>query len=391
MGNYRRNVDDADVVAAIVAGELDGLAAALDTYAAPLFEYCVPMAADVAADAVRETFIVAWSKLDGLRDPDRLYPWLQAVAGNECFRRKLVGDVTEAPAGPVDEAMPPGLPGQVLSACADNTPAGRAYRISAAHRAGPFGRDGFPKTDLRPGTWRPGVRWRRGVGMPFGVERYRRTTAAIGAMAVVAVAVTAIIAIVPAGAPQHNRASAGQPGSGLGAGHATSDAGLPTTPARLISPSASAPGSSTPTSGTHPTAPPAGMPGATQAGAPQASPPAVPMSTVTPITAPATTGAQGLLAVNQTSLNFVSIRGGASTRTFVITAENGPVTGYSITVPAGLPGSLTVTPSSGSLAAGESATITATASTTAPFDTSLTLYPGGIVITVVVKANPQGD
>ena len=33
---------------------------------------------------------------------------------------------------------------QVLSACADNTSVGRAYRVSVTCRAGPFGRDGFP-------------------------------------------------------------------------------------------------------------------------------------------------------------------------------------------------------------------------------------------------------
>jgi hypothetical protein len=56
--------------------------------------------------------------------------------------------------------------------------------------------------------------------------------------------------------------------------------------------------------------------------------------------------------------------------------QGGPVTGYSIAVPPGLPGSLTVSASSGSLGDGESATITVTAASTVPFVTSLTVNPG---------------
>src|SRR3984893_12963361 len=94
--NYGGRVDDPEVVAAIAAGELDGLAAALDKYAASLYEYCYSMAPEVAADAVQDTFIIAWSKLGGLRDPGKLDPWLQAGGGDECFRRTLADNVTDA-------------------------------------------------------------------------------------------------------------------------------------------------------------------------------------------------------------------------------------------------------------------------------------------------------
>ena len=40
-----------------------------------------------AADAVQDTFVIAASKLAGLRDQSRLRPWLYAVARNECHRR----------------------------------------------------------------------------------------------------------------------------------------------------------------------------------------------------------------------------------------------------------------------------------------------------------------
>jgi RNA polymerase sigma-70 factor (ECF subfamily) len=38
---------------------------------------------DVADDAVQAAWSIAWQKLDSLRDPDRLKPWLVAVAANE--------------------------------------------------------------------------------------------------------------------------------------------------------------------------------------------------------------------------------------------------------------------------------------------------------------------
>ncbi len=82
-------MQDRDLVARIVAGDPQGLAAAYDRYAPALYTYCRSMLhdADDAADALQDTFVVAARKLDGLRDPDRLRPWLYAVARNECLRR----------------------------------------------------------------------------------------------------------------------------------------------------------------------------------------------------------------------------------------------------------------------------------------------------------------
>jgi RNA polymerase sigma factor (sigma-70 family) len=79
---------DSEVVASIVAGDPLGLAAAYDRYADPLYKYCRTLLADPAdaADAVQDTFVVAASRLGGLRDPDRLRPWLYAVARNEALR-----------------------------------------------------------------------------------------------------------------------------------------------------------------------------------------------------------------------------------------------------------------------------------------------------------------
>jgi RNA polymerase sigma factor (sigma-70 family) len=80
---------DGEVVAAIVAGDPAGLAEAYDRYAVSLYNFCGTMLREPAdaADAVHDTFVVAASRLSGLRAPERFRSWLYAVARNECHRR----------------------------------------------------------------------------------------------------------------------------------------------------------------------------------------------------------------------------------------------------------------------------------------------------------------
>src|SRR5215831_10035056 len=80
---------DSEVVASILSGDPDGLAEAYDRYAAPLFTYCCTLLREPAdaADVVQDTFVIASSRLAGLRDPERLRAWLFAVARNGCLRR----------------------------------------------------------------------------------------------------------------------------------------------------------------------------------------------------------------------------------------------------------------------------------------------------------------
>jgi RNA polymerase sigma factor (sigma-70 family) len=86
------------VVAAIVAGDPDGIAEAYDTYAMPLYSYCRSLLREPAdaADAVQDTFLIATAKLGGLRKPDKLRSWLYAVARNECYRRLRSAEATSA-------------------------------------------------------------------------------------------------------------------------------------------------------------------------------------------------------------------------------------------------------------------------------------------------------
>ena len=87
--DYVEHMSDSEVVASIVAGNPEGLAAAYDKYAGDLYGYCQSLLRDPndAADAVQDTFVIAASKLGGLRDPGRLRAWLFAVARNECLHR----------------------------------------------------------------------------------------------------------------------------------------------------------------------------------------------------------------------------------------------------------------------------------------------------------------
>ena len=72
--------------------------------------------------------------------------------------------------------------------------------------------------------------------------------------------------------------------------------------------------------------------------------------------------------------------GGPASATFTLTADGGPVASFTITGGKGL----SVSPSSGSLTAGESLTITVTATGKGPpkYSTVLTLSPGGATVTV---------
>jgi hypothetical protein len=66
-----------------------------------------------------------------------------------------------------------------------------------------------------------------------------------------------------------------------------------------------------------------------------------------------------------------------------VSASGGPVS-WSISEPASLVGELIVTPSSGTLAAGQSAQVTIAVRGLASLDATLTASPGGELVTVVI-------
>lgn len=83
---------DAQLVAGVLAGDRAAFAAIYDRYADRLHDFChsVLRDRDEAADAVQDTFVLVAQRLAQLNDPDRLRPWLYAVARSVALRRVRV-------------------------------------------------------------------------------------------------------------------------------------------------------------------------------------------------------------------------------------------------------------------------------------------------------------
>jgi RNA polymerase sigma factor (sigma-70 family) len=98
---------DREVVAAIAAGDPAGIAAAYDRYAAALYGYCQWMlpAPAAAAQALRDTFVIAADTLGDLPEAPELRPWLYAVARDECQRQRRT--TVPARGDQADPADPP--------------------------------------------------------------------------------------------------------------------------------------------------------------------------------------------------------------------------------------------------------------------------------------------
>jgi RNA polymerase sigma factor (sigma-70 family) len=81
-------LSDADLAVAAAMGDREAFAGIYDRYADRLHDFCIGMLRDrnAAADCVQDTFCTAATRLDSLRDPDKLRPWLYAIARNEALR-----------------------------------------------------------------------------------------------------------------------------------------------------------------------------------------------------------------------------------------------------------------------------------------------------------------
>jgi RNA polymerase sigma factor (sigma-70 family) len=103
---------DAELVAGVLTGDREAFAAMYDRYSDRLYDFCVSVLRDrhEAEDAVQDTFVLAAQRLGQLNDPQRLRPWLYAVARSVALRRAKargrvvldteVGDMVDPDAGP---------------------------------------------------------------------------------------------------------------------------------------------------------------------------------------------------------------------------------------------------------------------------------------------------
>jgi hypothetical protein len=87
----------------------------------------------------------------------------------------------------------------------------------------------------------------------------------------------------------------------------------------------------------------------------------------------------GALGLSTTTVELTLLGHG----TLTLTASGGPVS-WSISEPSSLLGALTVSPSAGTLAAGDSVTVQISVTGLASLDTTLTVNPGGQAVAVVL-------
>lgn len=86
---YCGPMGDAALVDRALADSRVGFAEIYDTYGDRLYDYCYGILRSTADanDALQDTFLAALDKLPQLRDPEKLRPWLYAIARSQCFRR----------------------------------------------------------------------------------------------------------------------------------------------------------------------------------------------------------------------------------------------------------------------------------------------------------------
>jgi RNA polymerase sigma factor (sigma-70 family) len=277
-------------------------------------------------------------------------------------------------------ALLPGFREQVLKVLADRSPAGLTHRLTVANRAGPFGPQGFPKPISPPGAGP----WRRILHHPQAMVA--------GAASLVVVAAAIVVGVIsgphpgspsasPVGGATHSAPVSGPgPGRGGPSGHnggggiSGSSRGAGGSGQQLAPPALPGGGG---TATTTPVVLPSSPGALTSTPATGASPAPPPASSAAP-------PGSGTLSSSAGRLVLASVQGTAIGK-FTLTAKGGPVSAYSITAGSALAGRISVSPASGSLAAGASVTITVTSKSLVALEGKLTVNPGGLTITVVLS------
>jgi len=269
----------------------------------------------------------------------------------------------------------PGFRERVLRICADHTLAGQVHRATAVGRAGPFGPNGFPRSVTPPAP----PAWHRVLHHSHAVAAGTATAAAVGVGALLIFTV-----------PHHGGGSPAGPGAVgpavVAPTSASPAAGTPSSPRHHASPvpghgaSAAGNGSRSAPAAAATAQQPAATAGSSSSAAPTASATESAPSPSQSAQASPSVVVQGSLLVSLSQLKLVAVTG-LPTGTFTLTAQGGPVSSYSIS---GGGGQLTVSPTSGSIAAGGRVTITVTATSLIAIDTTLTINPGGQSVTVLL-------
>jgi RNA polymerase sigma factor (sigma-70 family) len=270
---------------------------------------------------------------------------------------------------PLAASLPAALRDQVMRAVFGSSPAAVAHRAALGRTPYSFGHHGFPQPlhPLRPPWWQQHA-------VHYGAAAVTAAAAAAGVT----------LAVLPPHHPGGHRTGGGtsavaggtSPAAGRSlrpAAHRTGAADLPR--ANVVA--TVGPGVTSRGRAPGPGSGPGPGPGAAAA---RTSPPASapgPASATATATASATTA--GTLTVSPATLDLTP----PGTGTITLTASGGPVT-WSVSEPPGLEKKVAVTPMSGTLAAGQTVTLSVTADGPGQPHVHLTFTPGGAVVTVVV-------
>ena len=291
-------------------------------------------------------------------------------------------------------AVPPGLRHRILRLCSDDSPLSVRQRQRITEHVGSFGPDGFPAAPTVP------------MIMRLRAARHGTLLAVPAALALI-IAVVVIVALAATGSSPTSltvaggiptRSSAGAPPSSAvqaSTGPASSQpathvatrssqsaaAGPASASAAATTPASTTPASTTPAKTTAPTHTPSHHPSPTPSHT-SASPSPSPSRSPSPSPSPSPTPAKGTLTVSVTAVTLtVGPTGGQPAGSFTLTAVNGPVMNYTITIPADAE-LLTASPASGVLGTGQSVPITLTLSRPDAFNQTIVIDPGGLSVTV---------
>ncbi|MBB5163718.1 RNA polymerase sigma factor [Mycobacterium sp. AZCC_0083] len=156
-------VSDAELACAAAAGDRGAFAEIYDRYADRLHDFCIGMVRDrdAAADCVQDVFCTAATQLARLREPDKLRPWLYAIARNEALRhlraRRREQLLEEVPEMASTEAGPDTLAARTeLADLIDQAAGGLGDRdravLELAYRHGLDGPELADALEVSPGT-----------------------------------------------------------------------------------------------------------------------------------------------------------------------------------------------------------------------------------------------
>ena len=81
------SIDDADVIARVLDGQIERFAELVTRYQVPMYRYAVSMVSDhdVAADMVQDAFVRAYTSLAACRDRANFRLWLFRTLRNRCL------------------------------------------------------------------------------------------------------------------------------------------------------------------------------------------------------------------------------------------------------------------------------------------------------------------